>query len=172
MLVSEVSFKNLILSYIAERKGEPKLTTKNAEKAVELFASGFNCTESVLLALSEQFHEESPIIPRIATGFGAGIGRSGQICGALSGSVMAIGLLKGCDNGEGEREKRNAAYESVLQMIKAFEKEFGNSQCRILTQCDLQTQKGKEKYRKQEHRKNLCPKFVGWCANYVIEKYR
>jgi C_GCAxxG_C_C family probable redox protein len=145
---------------------------KTVEKAVSLFDSGFNCAESVLLVLSEQFHQESPIIPRIATGFGAGVGRSGQICGALSGAVMAIGLQKGCDKGEEEREKRNEAYESVWQMIKAFEKEFGSSQCRVLTQCDLQTQEGKEKYRCEELRKKLCPRFIGWCADYVAEKYR
>ncbi|HVP41464.1 MAG TPA: C-GCAxxG-C-C family protein [Candidatus Krumholzibacteriaceae bacterium] len=148
------------------------MTIKNAEKAVKRFDSGYNCAESVLLALSEHFHQESSIIPRIATGFGAGVGRSGQICGALSGAVMAIGLLRGCEKGEEEREKRNAAYESVRQMIKAFEKEFGSSQCRVLTQCDLQAQEGKEKYQHKEFRKELCPKFIGWCADYVIEKYR
>jgi C_GCAxxG_C_C family probable redox protein len=148
------------------------MTTKTARKAIKLFDSGFNCAESVLLALSEQFHQEFPIIPRIATGFGAGVGRSGQICGALSGAVMAVGLLRGCDKGEEEREKRNATYESVRQMVKAFEKEFGSSQCRVLTQCDLQTQEGKEKYRREELRKKLCPKLVGWCADYVAEKYR
>jgi C_GCAxxG_C_C family probable redox protein len=148
------------------------VTAKTAREAIKLFGSGYNCAESILLALSEEFNQKATIIPRIATGFGAGVGRSGQICGALSGAVMAIGLLKGCDKGEEEREKRNAAYESVRQMIKAFEKEFGSSQCRLLTQCDLQTQEGQEKYRKQEHRKNLCPKFVGWCADYVVKKYR
>lgn len=148
------------------------MRTKTSEKAVELFDSGFNCAEAVLLAISKEFNQKSSLIPRIATGFGAGVGRSGQICGALSGAVMAIGLLKGCDRGEEEREKRNAAYENVQQMVKAFEKEFGSSQCRMLTQCDLQTKEGQEKYRREELRKKLCPKFVGWCADYVAEKYR
>jgi C_GCAxxG_C_C family probable redox protein len=148
------------------------MQTKISEKAVELFDSGFNCAEAVLLALSQEFNQKSPLIPRIATGFGAGVGRSGQICGALSGAVMAIGLLKGCDKGEEEREKRNAAFESVLEMIKAFEKEFGSSQCRMLTQCDLQIQEGQKKYRCEELRKKLCPKLIGWCADYVAEKYR
>lgn len=148
------------------------MQTKTSEKAVELFDSGFNCAEAVLLALSQEFDQKSPLIPRIATGFGAGVGRAGQICGALSGAVMAIGLLKGCDKGEEEREKRNAAFESVLEMIKAFEKEFGSSQCRMLTQCDLRIQEGQKKYRCEELRKKLCPKPVGWCTDYVAEKYR
>jgi C_GCAxxG_C_C family probable redox protein len=136
------------------------MTTKTAEKAVRLFDSGYNYAESVLLSLSEEFNQKTTIIPRIATGFGAGIGRSGQICGALSGTVMAIGLVKGCDKGKEEKEKRNAAYESVLEMVKTFEKEFGSSQCRTLTQCNFQTEKGREKYSKQQHRKKLCPQLI------------
>lgn len=147
------------------------MQTRTSEKAVELFDSGFNCAESVLFALSQEFNQKSSLIPRIATGFGAGVGRSGQICGALSGTVMAIGLLKGCDKGEG-REKRNAAYINVRQIIKDFEKEFGSNQCRMLTQCDLQTHKGREKYRHEELRKKLCSKLVGWCTDYIAEKYR
>ena len=148
------------------------MTTKAAGRAVKLFNSGFNCAEAVLLALSQEFNREAVIIPRIATGFGGGVARSGEICGALSGAVMAIGLLKGCDKGEEEREKRNGAYESVRQMIKAFENEFRNSQCRMLTQCDLQTQEGREKYRREKLRKKLCSNFIAWCADYVAEKYR
>ena len=145
-------------------------TTEAAEKAVTLFDSGYNCAESILLALSLHFNKKSPIIPRIATGFGAGIGRSGQTCGALSAAVMAIGLLRGCDRGKEEREKRNAAYESVRRMVKAFEKEFRSSQCRVLTQCDLETEEGKEKYRKEELHEKLCPRLIEWCVNHVIEE--
>ena len=143
------------------------MPTETARKAVKLFDIGYNCAESVLLAVSGRFNKKSPIIPRVATGFGAGVGRSGQICGALSGAVMAVGLLKGCDKGREEREKRNAAYESVRQMVEDFEEEFGSSQCRVLTQCDFATEEGKGKYRREELHEKLCPKFIGWCADYV-----
>ena len=147
------------------------MTTKVAEKAVQLFDSGFNCAESVLLALSEEFRQTNIVIPRIATGFGAGVSRSGNVCGALSGAVMAIGLRIGCDKAE-EKEKRNAAYENVQRMIEAFGKEFGSTQCRKLTQCDLQTQEGQEEYRSKELRKSVCQKLVAWCAEYVAKKLR
>lgn len=148
------------------------MTTKTAENAVKLFDSGYNCAESVLFALGKEFNQNSPIIPRIATGFGAGVGRSGSICGALSGAVMAIGLRIGCDKGEEEKEKRNTIYENVGQMIREFEKEFGSSQCRILTRCDFQTTDGREEYRKRELREKLCPKFIAWCTDYVLKKYK
>jgi len=92
--------------------GVRMMATKTAEKAVELFVSGFNCAEATLLVLSEEFGKKASVIPRIATGFGGGIGRTGQICGPLSGAVMAIGLQIGCDRAE-EKEKRAAAVESV-----------------------------------------------------------
>ncbi|HML02425.1 MAG TPA: C-GCAxxG-C-C family protein [Candidatus Bathyarchaeia archaeon] len=136
-----------------------------------MFDSGFNCAEAVLLALSEEFHQVTPVIPRIATGFGAGISRTGRICGALNGAIMAIGLRKGCDKAE-EKEERNAIYLDVRKMLRAFRREFGCIECRELTKCDLQTSKGQENYRKQEIRKTLCSEFVRWCADYVAKKYK
>lgn len=145
------------------------MPTKTAQKAVGLFDSGYNCAESVLMALSQEFGQKNAMIPRIATGFGAGIGRRGDVCGALSGAVMAMGLQKGCDKPE-EKDKRLALYGEVLDMVDDFEKEFGSSQCRILTGCDLRTKEGLEEYYRQEVREKLCPKLVGWCADYVAKK--
>jgi C_GCAxxG_C_C family probable redox protein len=146
-----------------------KMATETAQEAVKLFDSGYNCAEAVLLALSEKFSTETPLIPRIATGFGGGIGRSGNVCGALSGAIMAIGLRIGCDKAE-EKEKRYTAYNTALQMIKEFEKEFGSINCKTLTQCDLSTQEGREKFNEQNTRKEICPKFVGWCADYITKR--
>lgn len=75
-------------------------------QARQYFNTGYNCAESVLLAVCrESGYTESEIvkfIPRMATGFllrfhyggqvGGGIARNGGICGALSGAIMAIGL--------------------------------------------------------------------------------
>jgi len=142
--------------------------SKTAKRAMDLFDSGYNCAESVLLALSENFAQKSTIIPRVATGFGGGVGRSGSICGALSGAVMAIGLLEGCETPE-EKEKRTAVYKEVLRMVEDFEREFGSSHCGTLTGCNIRTEDGLKKYYAQEVRKKVCPKFVGWCADYVAK---
>lgn len=66
-----------------------------ARKAAEYFAAGYNCAEAVLLALSLHWKLESEAIPKIATCFGAGIGRRGSVCGAVSGCIMALGLKMG-----------------------------------------------------------------------------
>ena len=69
------------------------------EKVVELAKSyavkGFLCSESVLLAISDWLEIQNGLIPKIATGFGAGIGGCGSVCGAISGGIMALGLKFG-----------------------------------------------------------------------------
>ena len=141
-----------------------------AERAVKLFDSGFNCAEAVLLALCVEFHQVASVFPRVATGFGAGISRTGRVCGALNGAIMAIGLQQGCDRAE-DKEQRIATYAEVRKLLKAFQREFGNIECIELTKCDLQTSRGQEKYHRQEVRRNLCSGFVRWCADYVAKRY-
>ena len=140
---------------------------KIGDKAAELFASGFNCSESVLLTLTKEFKKPTNlIIPSIATGFGAGIARTGSTCGALTGATMTIGLIVGRNKPDDE-EKRDTVYEMASRMIMEFEKEFGTSLCKDLMKCDLRTHEGYEKFKSQKIRETVCPKFVRWAANYT-----
>jgi C_GCAxxG_C_C family probable redox protein len=147
--------------------GAVRMTENIGDKAVKLFASGFNCSESVLLALSRELNEPTEhIIPCIATGFGGGIARTGSTCGALSGAIMTIGLIVG-RNKSNELEKKEIVYEMAFKMITDFEREFGTSLCKNLIKCDLRTPKGHEKVRSQKIKETVCTKFVEWSANYV-----
>jgi len=153
-------------------KGDARMVRSVGDKAVELFAYGFNCSESVLLALTREFNKPTdPIIPSIATGFGGGIARTGSTCGTLTGAIMTIGLIVG-RNKPDETEKRDTVYEMVAKMIMEFEKEFGNSLCRNLTKCDLRTPEGHEKFLFQKIRETACPRFVRWSANYATNLIR
>ena len=68
-------------------------------EALSLMNSGLNCAESVLLAYARHLNPgAAKMVPRMATCFGGGVGRSfTDICGALSGAVMALGLAHGRD---------------------------------------------------------------------------
>lgn len=61
------------------------------EKAVDMFKNGYNCSQSVFTACvpDEKINREMKIA--LASGFGAGIGRNAETCGAVSGAVMALG---------------------------------------------------------------------------------
>ena len=96
----------------------------------------FLCSEAVLMALSECLGVSSEIIPRIATGFGAGIGRKGEVCGALSGGVMGLGLRFGrstVEEGEGERRPHWFSTELVAR----FREQLGHVRCEDLLGLDL-----------------------------------
>ncbi|MDA8408349.1 MAG: C-GCAxxG-C-C family protein [Deltaproteobacteria bacterium] len=72
------------------------MTAKVVEKrSGELFDSGFRCAESVLLAVAEHAGIQSPFIPKISTGFCGGMSHSKGVCGAVTGGVMALGMILG-----------------------------------------------------------------------------
>jgi len=68
------------------------------------------------------------VIPKLATGFGGGIGRKGSLCGAFTGSIMAIGMKMGRVDPR-NRETASMVYEKCQQFWDRFEKEFGNINC-------------------------------------------
>jgi len=62
-----------------------------AEDAVALFQQGFNCTQSILSVFAADFGLDRHKARRISQGFGAGMGRTDNICGSLSAAIMLIG---------------------------------------------------------------------------------
>ncbi|UCC33999.1 MAG: C-GCAxxG-C-C family protein, partial [Candidatus Bathyarchaeota archaeon] len=66
-----------------------------AENAASYFKEGYNCAQSVLLAMQEFWNIGNPVEPKVASAFGGGVGRRGSLCGALTGGVIAIGLKYG-----------------------------------------------------------------------------
>jgi C_GCAxxG_C_C family probable redox protein len=62
------------------------------EKAAKRHIDGYNCAQAVLLTLYEHMNpqETNPVIPKVATGFGGGMGRCGNVCGDLTGAIMAV----------------------------------------------------------------------------------
>ena len=66
-----------------------------AECAAQNFLNGCNCAQAVLLAFSDLTKLDPDTARRIASGFGGGMARMREVCGAVSGMFMAAGLLYG-----------------------------------------------------------------------------
>jgi C_GCAxxG_C_C family probable redox protein len=107
------------------------------EKAVAYHRDGYNCAQAVLLTLYDYMYpgSKNEVIPKIATGFGGGIGRCGNLCGALSGGVMAVGLKYGVN--EINAEKKLQTYAQAQALFKLFEEQHGSVMCRSLIKYDL-----------------------------------
>lgn len=115
----------------------------------------------MLLAVAESQGIESDLLPKIATGFCSGMARTGGLCGALSGGVMAVNLLTGRTE-PGASVDEN--YARVASLIEHFEKKFGSTNCKELTGVDLGTEEGRIAFREKNQLAN--------CLNYAEEVTR
>lgn len=109
----------------------------------QFFASGYRCAESVLLFVAETKNVQSDLIPKIATGFCAGISRTRGTCGAVNGAVMAINLFYGRNDPSVPLDQ---SYPPIQKFIKMFEEKFGSTNCQQLIDCDLSTEEGRKKF--------------------------
>jgi C_GCAxxG_C_C family probable redox protein len=141
-----------------------------AERSLELFKSGYYCSESILIAAAEKLGIESELIPRIATGFGSGAAETNGTCGAVPGAVMAIGLLCGRINSTKSIEVN---FQLTKEFIKTFKESFKSTQCTALTKCNLSTIDGKKKF-KDENAICVCDNIVeksGEILDKIFLKY-
>ncbi len=115
------------------------MNEKASQRSLELFKSGYFCTESVLLAIAESQDIHSDLLPRIATGFCSGISRTGGMCGALSGAIMGINLVTGRNS---PSESLELTFSLTQELIMRFEMQYGSVNCRQLIGCDLATGEG------------------------------
>ena len=93
--------------------------------------------------MSQDLGIENEVIPRIASGFGGGIGGTGAVCGAVVGGVMAIGLKHGRD---APSEDRFGTWQMVQEFRRRFEAEMEEINCRELTGMDLGTEEGRKQF--------------------------
>lgn len=133
-------------------------------RSVELFNSGLFCAESVLLAIAEGRGVDCKLIPRIATGFCSGIARSGGLCGALSGAILALGLVAGRDTAD---QPIGPTYDLVREVLGGFESRFGGTSCIELTGCDLATDEGQRRFLEAKQHE-ACTEYVGEATRLVL----
>lgn len=117
-----------------------------SQRSGKLFKSGYYCAESVLLAIAEYLEIESAFIPGIATGFCSGMSRTAGLCGAVSGGIMALGLVSGRRNAT---ESTDITYNDVQKLIDGVRKRYGAINCKELVGVDLGTEQGRETFAAQ-----------------------
>ena len=138
-----------------------------AEIAEKNFES-YNCAQSVLSAYAADYDLDKEKALQIAAGFGAGMGRLQEVCGAISGSIMILGLdshFKESDS----RDKNNTVYTKVRSFVKDFTEIKGTITCRELLGCDLSTEEGQAFFKEHNLRSN-CREYIRICCE-LLDKY-
>lgn len=131
----------------------------NEEKAIESFQSGLNCAQSVVTAFSDEMGFDKALAGSLSCGFGGGMGRLQETCGAVTGAFMVLGFynsLKFTDNAE----RKNSTYSMVQQLSHEFKKLHGATDCRSLLNCDLRTEEGQRMHIEEHQSKLICEKCI------------
>ena len=103
---------------------------EHSYRAADLFLSGSNCAQAVLLAFSDVTGLDDKTAAKLSSSFGGGMGRLREVCGAVSGMLMVAGLLYGYeDPGEGDCNKKEH-YQRVQYLAGKFREEVGSIVCR------------------------------------------
>ncbi|MGD8561979.1 MAG: C-GCAxxG-C-C family protein [Desulfarculaceae bacterium] len=104
------------------------------ERAFGYHDNGYHCAEAVSKAIMEFYcQRQTPEIPQAATAFGGGVGRTHEeMCGALSGALLALGLVLG-------RSQPGANWDEIAglaaKLRERFIAEFGSSTCAVILEA-------------------------------------
>jgi C_GCAxxG_C_C family probable redox protein len=132
---------------------------ERSEKARSLFLSGNNCAQSVLLTFADDLSYNKELAVKLAAGFGGGMGRTQGTCGAVTGAIMVLGLMRG-EHVHNNEELKSETYSSVQELVTRFREKFQSTNCRDLTDCDFCTAEGSEKFKDEKIMETACASFV------------
>lgn len=134
------------------------------DKAISYFEQGYACSQSVLLAFSEELKLDPKIAKLISGTFGGGMGRLRSKCGALTGSFMVLGLAQGYQE-PSEMDGKMDVYKKVRELNKKIEDEYGTSNCNEL----LIKYSKPENVQKRTHHKDICWRLVASATANVYD---
>jgi len=138
-----------------------------AQKAKDRFLSGYNCAEAVLLSALELLGVDGDWAPRVASGFGGGMARTCQVCGAITGALMAAGWSRGRDSESGDIDE---LYAIGASLVDDFVSRFGTSSCRMLIDIDLADPEQREKAASAGVFADQCTRYIEFCTLNIAGK--
>jgi C_GCAxxG_C_C family probable redox protein len=101
------------------------------DKAQSLFHSGYNCAQSVFGTFCEQLGIDFDVAVKLAQPFGGGMGRMREVCGTVSGMLMALGIATGSSDAA-DKKAKDAEYALVQELSGRFRAQNGSIICREL----------------------------------------
>jgi C_GCAxxG_C_C family probable redox protein len=137
-----------------------------AEDAVALFRQGFSCSQAVLSVFAPDFGLDREIALRISQGFGAGIGYSDDICGAVSGAIMVIGLRYGRTEAQNKTAKEET-YAAVGEFFRRFKQRNISVECTELLGYNLSDPQQVAQAKKNKAVMARCPALVRYAVEIV-----
>jgi C_GCAxxG_C_C family probable redox protein len=130
--------------------------TSKSDLAIEKFLAGFNCAQAVFYSFCDDLQFDKNTALKIACGFGAGMGRKEEVCGAVTGGIIVIGTKYG----RGEKDERAAmelTYAKTRELLNKFAQKHGTFICRkLISDCELTTEEGQKQFKENDVMNKIC----------------
>jgi len=140
----------------------------HVEDALACFAGGSNCAQAVFSTYGPLQGLDRELCLRLASGFGGGMGRSGQTCGAVTGAIMALGGRSGYTEAA-DADGKTRCYGLVREFIARFTARHGSINCSELLGLDLGAPEGFQQAMARSIHTDVCPAFVRSAAEILEE---
>ena len=141
----------------------------HAKEAERLFLEGYNCAQAVFCAFCDETGLDIDAAARMSSSFGGGMGRLREVCGTVSGALLALGILRGYDDPKDPQAKA-AHYQLVQEYARRFREKNGTIVCRELLKDVPVTPGGIPEPRTPEfYARRPCLRLVGEAAGILDE---
>lgn len=142
----------------------------NTQIALAKFKDGYNCAQSVIYCYAHKTGISADLALKMSNGFGAGMGRKQEVCGALSGGILALSLKYGRGEND-DKQNQITTYMRVRELMVRFETKHGTVNCKnLLSGCDLSTATGQQEFQ-QNGLIERCYGYVDTVVTIVDEIY-
>jgi C_GCAxxG_C_C family probable redox protein len=105
------------------------------EQAVENFKNGYNCSQSVAMAYADLYPVDMETIKQVSGSFGGGMGRLREVCGAVTGAFMILGMEYPASDPT-DKAVKSANYAAVQRTALQFKEKMGSYICADLLKVD------------------------------------
>lgn len=140
---------------------------QRTELAVSYFEKGYNCSQAVFMAYSDMYGIDTLTAAKLATSFGGGMGRLREVCGAVSGMFLVLGLHYPFTNTK-DKAAKNTNYKAVQQTAMEFKAIMGSYICADLLKLKHEPQNPESSERNEAYYKmRPCKRCVAVAAEIV-----
>ncbi len=142
--------------------------TSRIDAAIACHAQQFNCAQAVFSTYASLLGMAESDSLRVSAGFGGGMGRLQEVCGAVTGGIMVIGCKYGMVR-PGDSDAKEDTYARVRDFVRRFTLEHGTISCRGLLGCDLNTPDGKDFFAEKDLANLVCNRCIRTACEIIEE---
>lgn len=134
----------------------------------DYYEAGCSCSQSLLAGFCSYWDLPLELALRFAAPFGGGMCHMGEVCGAVSGALMVIGLRFGPAAVE-DTTAKDATAAVGNDFMQRFKARRGTLLCREILSCDISKPENLLMARETELFKRTCPHVVREAAEILAE---